>query len=112
MKTLLTLIQLMNPPELPPNAGMLDQPAVCGPLSAIHEELNNVYEEVPSLVWGEDETVRKGIVYFSEKNQTMTVVIAYPSTGVGCVFSSGKIKYNKMSDEKHDNAKSEKGQLL
>lgn len=111
MKTLLTLIQLMTPQELPPNAGMLDQPAVCGPLSDIHKELNNVYEEVPSIIWGEDGTVRKGIFYLNKEKQTITIVLAYPS-GVGCIISSGKIKYNSLSEESSDNVKSEKGQQL
>ena len=112
MKTLLTLIQLMAPQELPPSSTFqLDQPAYCGPLSEINEELNKVYEEVPSIIWGEDGTVRKGILYFNEKQQTVTIVLAYPS-GVGCIISSGKIKYNSLSEEKPDNVKSEKGQLL
>ena len=51
MKTLLTLIQLMAPQELPPSSTFqLDQPAYCGPLSEIDEELNKVYEEVPSII--------------------------------------------------------------
>ena len=72
MKTLLTLAQLMTPMEgLPPNSPQLEQPAYCGPLSEINNELNTVYEEVPSIIWGEDGTVRKGIFYFNKKKQTV-----------------------------------------
>lgn len=112
MKTLLTLAQLMTPmEELPPNSPQLEQPAYCGPLSEINNELNTVYEEVPSIIWGEDGTVRKGIFYFNKKKQTVTIVLAYPN-GVGCVISSGKVKYNSMLEETSDDVKSEKGQQL
>lgn len=111
MKTLLTLAQLMAPQELPPNVGLLEQQALCGPLVAIHEQLNNKYQEVPGILWDEDETVRKGIVYFNRETQTITLVLTYPS-GVGCIISSGKIKYNAMPKESSDNVKSGKGQPL
>ena len=112
MKTLLTLAQLMTPmEELPPNSPQLEQPAYCGPLSEINNELNTVYEEVPSIIWGEDGTVRKGIFYFNKKKQTVTIVLAYPN-GVGCIISSGKVKYNSMLEETSDDVKSEKGQQL
>ena len=114
MKTLLTLAQLMTPiEELPPNSPplQLEQPAYCGPLSEINNELNTVYEEVPSIIWGEDGTVRKGIFYFNKKKQTVTIVLAYPN-GVGCIISSGKVKYNSMLEETSDDVKGEKGQQL
>ena len=114
MKTLLTLAQLMTPiEELPPNSPplQLEQPAYCGPLSEINNELNTVYEEVPSIIWGEDGTVRNGIFYFNEKKQTVTIVLAYPN-GVGCIISSGKVKYNSMLEETSDDVKGEKGQQL
>ena len=112
MKTLLTLAQLMTPmEELPPNSPQLEQPAYCGSLSEINNELNTVYEEVPSIIWGEDGTVRKGIFYFNEEKQTITIVLAYPS-GVGCIISSGRVKYNSLSEESSDDVKSEKGKQL
>ena len=114
MKTLLTLAQLMTPiEELPPNSPplQLEQPAYCGPLSEINNELNTVYEEVPSIIWGEDGTVRKGIFYFNKKKQTVTIVLAYPN-GVGCIISSGKVRYNSMLEESSDDVKSEKGKQL